>query len=229
MVVVLLVAMLMLPQVAAVIIHGSVYDIDLNKVDRAILVVNTTPEQTLVITNGTYAFEVPKGSYSLHAHNGKQELDIVENISATEDGDYVLDLIMLPSFEKEQALLAEDLNLPSVDEFVQDQPRTNYLVWILAAAVIVMAVIVYRIAKHPRIIKQVKKEVVKEVKEVVVSDDLRKIMQILDREGGRTTQKEIRKEMPYSEAKISLLIDELEGKNLAKRIKKGRGNIIVRV
>ena len=43
----------------------------------------------------------------------------------------------------------------------------------------------------------------------------------------KTTQKEIRKHFPSSEAKISLVIAELEKKGLVDKIKKGRGNVIV--
>jgi uncharacterized membrane protein len=46
-------------------------------------------------------------------------------------------------------------------------------------------------------------------------------------EGGRTTQKDLRRAIPYSEAKISLMIAELESQGKLKKIKKGRGNIII--
>ena len=39
--------------------------------------------------------------------------------------------------------------------------------------------------------------------------------------------KDIRKAFGLSEAKASLIITELEHKNLVKRIKKGRGNVII--
>ena len=57
--------------------------------------------------------------------------------------------------------------------------------------------------------------------------DLEKIIKIIKQEGGRTTQKEIRKQIPLSEAKISLIITELEHKGIIEKIKKGRGNIII--
>ena len=53
------------------------------------------------------------------------------------------------------------------------------------------------------------------------------VMDIIKKHGGRITQKELRKEMPLSEAKVSLLISELEHKNKIEKIKKGRGNIII--
>ena len=52
-------------------------------------------------------------------------------------------------------------------------------------------------------------------------------MKVIVEEGGRTTQKDIRKRIPLSEAKVSLLISELESMGKIKKIKKGRGNIIV--
>ena len=55
----------------------------------------------------------------------------------------------------------------------------------------------------------------------------KQIIELLQKNQGRMTQKEIRKELPLSEAKVSLLITELEYAAKIKKIKKGRGNIIV--
>ena len=53
------------------------------------------------------------------------------------------------------------------------------------------------------------------------------ILRFIKEKGGRVTQKDIRKRFPSSEAKISLLISELEHKGKLEKIKKGRGNIII--
>ncbi len=66
-----------------------------------------------------------------------------------------------------------------------------------------------------------------EVKNSEISEDLQKIIQIIKDEGGRTTQKQIRKFLPYSEAKVSLMITELIEKGYIEKIKRGRGNIII--
>ncbi|MFC1769333.1 helix-turn-helix transcriptional regulator, partial [Nanoarchaeota archaeon] len=47
------------------------------------------------------------------------------------------------------------------------------------------------------------------------------------KEGGRTTQKDIRKNFPQSEAKVSLMVTDLEHKGYLEKIKKGRGNVII--
>ncbi|MBI4145151.1 hypothetical protein HY493_03015 [Candidatus Woesearchaeota archaeon] len=58
-------------------------------------------------------------------------------------------------------------------------------------------------------------------------DDAKTVLDIIRQLGGRTTQKEIRKLTPLSEAKVSLIITELEHKGQIEKIKKGRGNVIV--
>ena len=50
---------------------------------------------------------------------------------------------------------------------------------------------------------------------------------LIKKEGGRISQKDLRKQIPLSEAKISLMIAELESKGVIDKIKKGRGNIII--
>lgn len=53
-----------------------------------------------------------------------------------------------------------------------------------------------------------------------------KIFEIIQTEK-RITQKELRKNIPLSEAKISLVITELESLGKIRKIKQGRGNIII--
>jgi len=46
--------------------------------------------------------------------------------------------------------------------------------------------------------------------------------------GGRITQKELREKLPqHGEAKVSLMVDELEDMGIVKKFRKGRGNILV--
>ena len=64
-------------------------------------------------------------------------------------------------------------------------------------------------------------------KVIVLDPELKKIIDVLKEHGGRATQKDIRKKYPsLSEAKISLMITELQHKDIVQKVKKGRGNII---
>jgi uncharacterized membrane protein len=61
---------------------------------------------------------------------------------------------------------------------------------------------------------------------VPADDSAIAVLEIIKKEK-RITQKDIRKQLPDSEAKISLVISEFEAQGIIKKIKKGRGNIII--
>ena len=221
-----LVALLLLPVVQAATIYGSVYDFSLNTVRSAVVEINSSPGQVMVAKNGTYSFSVLPGQYVLKARDAKTDAEIEENITVAE-GQYVLDLILLPALGQDESLLEDPEEVPDVESVIEDKPVTSWLLWIVVF--VLLAYIVYRVSKKPAKEVIVEKEIVKEVREVPVAEELNEIMKFIEKEGGRTTQKDIRKQFPYSEAKISLMIDELESKGLIKKVKKGRGNIILRV
>jgi uncharacterized membrane protein len=217
--------LVLIPSVLGATIHGTVYDFGLNKLTNAVVEINTTPHQQMVAANGTYSFVVPQGTYTLEARHQKSDSEIEENITVKSEGDYVLDLILLPSLDQDEELL-DTPDVPLVEDIVQDKPVTQWLLWIVVFAV--LAYLVYKVSRRPTKVTEKVKEVIREIREVAVPDDLQKIMKFIENEGGRTTQKDIRKQFPYSEAKISLMIDELEAKGLVKKVKKGRGNLILK-
>ncbi|MCQ6961878.1 hypothetical protein PV02_01400 [Methanolobus chelungpuianus] len=59
-----------------------------------------------------------------------------------------------------------------------------------------------------------------------VPADLQEILDILVSQGGRMTQKDMRKRLRYSEGKVSLMLLDLEKRGKIQKFKKGRGNII---
>lgn len=76
---------------------------------------------------------------------------------------------------------------------------------------------------------KVKEEMKDEPKETTTpqGNELQLILDYLKKEGGRTTQKDLRKQFTSSEAKMSLMIAELEHRGVLEKIKKGRGNILI--
>ena len=224
----LVLLMLVVPLVSATTIHGTVYDIGLNVLSDVIVDINSTPEQVIVVKNGTYAFSVPPGSYVLHAGQQKLDLEVWENISTAQSGDYVVDLILLPSLAQDEGVLTQErdqADVPAVDDLIDELPvSTPWLLWVLLF--VGLGYVIVKVSRAPKVKREiVQKEV---VKEVAVSEEIEKVIAFVDKQGGRTTQKEIRGQFPYSEAKVSLMLDELESKGLIKRIKKGRGNVIIR-
>ena len=196
--------------VSAITIHGTIYDFDLTK-HSAIVEINTSPAQRLVATNATYVFTVPAGTYTLRATS--KDFAISEQIQAVSGGNYVLDLILLPSLDEEDALLAQNVEVPNVEQFIELPPSYSWIIGIILLALASLIPFALRHFRKPQITLQ---------------NDLQEIFDFIIAQGGRAQQKDIYHHFNYSEAKISLILDELEGRGLVKRIKKGRGNLIVR-
>ena len=199
--------MMVMPVLAGT-IHGTVYDLNLDKV-AAIVEVNSTPQQRMVAVDGDYSFALEEGSYLLTARlilNNVTEANAEEEVTVIGEQDAVLDLILFPVLDDD---LVDDLGDIDVDTSGLENPSQPYVGIILILVAIAILIVWYK--RKP---KQEK-------------DDLQKLMDFIKRQGGRTTQKDIRKEFPQSEAKISLMITELEHNGKIQKIKKGRGNVII--
>lgn len=218
-------------------LHGNIYDLDFERVTDA--VVEITSQQQMLAEEGAYSFELPDGTYILKAHKG--ELSTVEQVTIKGEGDYVFDLFLFPGFEEEDQML-DDLGL------IEEEENDRYPLWsyLLAAAIFLIAIgrIILakkKYGKRPSITQEVgKKEPAvenldndnldEETKEEPQEEPayLDDTLNIIKKHEGRITQKELRREMIHlSEAKVSLILTELEHKGKIEKIKKGRGNVII--
>ncbi len=201
--------------VSAATIYGTIYDYSLSKAKDVRLEINTEPKQLYISKNGSYAFEVPIGDYTIEAKQYTGNLltaSISENVIVKDSGAYVLDLILFPSIDEEE--LEENIE---VNDPFEERKLNTTIILALIMIIILFFVVYYAKSKSKAKVKDKKQE----------DYDLEKVIKILKKEGGRATQRDIRKEIPLSEAKISLMIAELEHKDIIEKIKKGRGNIII--
>jgi uncharacterized membrane protein len=67
------------------------------------------------------------------------------------------------------------------------------------------------------------------LKKLPLSSDLREVLDVIRGHKGKITQKDLRSRLDYSEVKVSLLLSELEKRELIKKFKNGRENIVVLV
>lgn len=219
-------------------IHGSVFDFSLKKLDSVIVEINTTTKQVAVVQNGSYSFNVPNGAYTIKAKSVEKNEAIThleENVTISQDGSYVLDLILYPDFGELEGEISKIDTDKSMDE--TDKIQNNKYQKIIFVAVIFLFIFVIiligayyfnRGIKQKKLQDKLQEKAEKPKPEEKYEDgDLEQIIKIIKEEGGRATQKEIRKQIPLSEAKISLMIAELEHKGVIDKIKKGRGNIII--
>ncbi len=64
-------------------------------------------------------------------------------------------------------------------------------------------------------------------KKLPLPADLQEVMDIIRGQGGRITQKDLRSKLKYSEGKVSLMLADLERRELIEKFKRGRGNVII--
>jgi len=245
-------------------VHGSLYNwYTLEPQEDVILEINTTPAQTVVASNGIYAFTLEPGSYLIIARgyeNGTLTAYSEEEITIKKQGDYVIDILLYPVYEED----IEDLNdtelsnlTASVEEGTKiveqtsDDNSNSYYLLILIIPLLIVAIYFYRQKKEENGKNSVTSssgiseiEQIQELeqtggkshtarpededkKEEELPADLKEILTILQKAGGRITQKDLRQRLNCSEAKASLMVADLQRRGYIDKFKKGRGNILV--
>ncbi len=99
-------------------VHGTVYEwYSFEPLNNAVIEINSTPEQYFVAVDSVYSFSLPPGNYLVKASYFEGNNIVYaaeETIKITENGDYVVDLLLFPTYEEEL------LNQSEFEEFDQD-------------------------------------------------------------------------------------------------------------
>lgn len=209
-------------------IEGIVYTTFLEPATGAIVTIDTAPQQTKVATEGSYKFTVPNGVYTITATATVlgEPYETAEKVTIKSEGAFVIDLILIPTLD-DSGDIDNDLSLEDTKGI--HAPAVNNvlltLTLVIFAGVLIILLFGMKIAKehHEHHLEEAKEP----LQESAEDPDKHSVYSLLQQQGGRMTQKDIRKNLPLSEAKISLIIAELEHDGKVKKIKKGRGNIIV--
>jgi uncharacterized membrane protein len=220
-------------------LHGTVYDWStFEPLDNTLVEVNSTPAQSLVAVNGEYSFELPPGSYQIvarHYSNGVLESVARENFTIESEGSFVLDLLLVPPELEEGGF--EDIDVSEPIVLPEDEA---HLWWAaVALAVLLASVLLWRLHRT-RLSNRSTASVItgnaavggedyaeKPLQKEMLPEDLQRVVDIISGNGGRITQKELRRRLNLSEAKVSLMVSDLEARNVVEKLKKGRGNILI--
>ncbi len=207
-------------------VQGTIYDLwTFEPVENVVIKVysGSALHMQTVALDGTYSLSLPPGSYTIEGKKYYSENTVIadaqENITVQAGDNLTLDLILFPTYEEES---------PDVEPIEEEEAGVGVF-WLGIVAVLIVAVVVTIIIYHRRILRLVEKEVTasSSTKVVGVPDDLEEVLNVVREGGGRINQVELRQKLPYSEAKVSLMISDLEDRGLVRKIKKGRGNIVV--
>ncbi len=224
-----------IPGVQAATVHGTVYAwSDFEKPLKNVIVeVNSTPAQSKVATDGTYSFELSNGNYVLRARyyqDNVLEYAAEEEILIDREGSFTIDLLLLPPTELEYEFPG-DINLTA--DIKDESNLTGYGIIILILLISAGAISYWFWKKKTRVSETITEELQPQPEKVIeprtkeLPEDLRDMYELILKKGGRITQKELRKEVKHGEAKVSLMLDDLDDRGLIKKIKKGRANIII--
>ncbi|PIN73989.1 hypothetical protein COV20_02650 [Candidatus Woesearchaeota archaeon CG10_big_fil_rev_8_21_14_0_10_45_16] len=223
----------LIPLASAATLQGAVYNDNLEVEKDVLLEIDTTPAQKLLSKDGNYAFELLPGTYTLEARKGL--ITVTEKVLIQQEGTFKLDLFLLPDFTDEDELWAE-----TDEDLLAGVEEESSNIWSYIIAGLFLAFAVWRIVaarkrygslgKFRKKMKIEQSKTIEEHKEDLAQEPgyVEKALEIIKKHDGRISQKELRKEMAYlSEAKVSLIITELEHKSLVEKVKKGRGNVIL--
>ncbi len=225
----LILLLILIPLCNGAIVHGIVYNWeDLKPLPKAVIVVNSTPEQRIVTQDGSYSFNLPPGNYVIKAYyykNGKVVLYAEDNVTIKRNGSYVVDLILFPTLNFNTSQPKVEFDIPS-----QNSGSNNtFLVFFIVFATSFSVVFLY-LKRRSYLKRQLDKSNNNNVNIKLnfenLPEDLKEALREIVNSGGRITQKELRNRLKYSEAKVSLIISDLERRGIVEKVKKGRGNII---
>ena len=228
-------------------IHGAVYEwYTFQPMENAVIEVNSTPPQSIVARHGLYSFNLAPGSYLITAKYYKNNTLMSfaeETITITDDGDYVLDILLFPSYDEE---ILNETELSDITEDFEEDVKTieegtgSNLLYLIALFIIFVVVrfSIYayrkRSSENEEIMKEIDVDTFEETKQTIetkttapLPSDLQEVVDIIKANDGRITQKDLRSKLKYSEAKVSLMVSDLEQRGIIDKFKQGRGNIIL--
>ena len=212
-------------------IYGAIYEkpLDTDTMKGAIIEINTTPIQKYVAKDGTYLFSLPIGTYNISvAFDSSTESLYTEKIINVEDnGKYRMDFVFksIPKEETNNTEQQQQTVYGILPIYITYAMYTGGV--ILGLLIISLSFLIMKKSKSHEQDKQKNTPEKKPIQEPSEKSELSELIKLIKKNDGRMTQKDIRKEISLSEAKISLMISELEEKGTVKKIKKGRGNIII--
>lgn len=229
------------------VITGHVYDNNLNLFNKVVVLINTSPEQRIVVVNGTYYFSVPQGNYNIRVFYFHNQV-YSENISANSPGRFINDIIVFDnlSVSGEMPKVSDIFNTTNVSSAQRNLAALSgdvrrYQIFTIIVVATLLAIVVFVLFRFEKRKNSLDNFIDIQNKIIRNKDEIPKIRKerhkqkkknfedrIIDflKEETVVTQKDIKKKFFLSDTKVSLIISDLESRGIIKKIKKGRGNII---
>ena len=191
-------------------VHGDIYTSDFQKLNRTLIKIEGSFSYQIVTDKANYSIYLPPGNFTISASNfdekGNLELYIQQTVRVG-DEDQKVDLVLNPA------------------------SSYDWLVYLFVLA-IVATVFVWANrfwGKNAIGMNRQKREETEVQAQPInhsLDEDARAVLSALVGFEGRANQKDLKEALGFSDAKLSLIISELEKFGYVKKFKRGRGNII---
>ena len=228
----MLMALLILSAISvAGFVHGDIYRSDLQPLNRTVIRIEGPFTYQMVSDKGNYSIFLPEGNFTITASSSDESgrtIFLASDQIKVGTNDQRLDLVL------KKASTLWDYSLP------------------IAIILVLIAVFIWanRFWNHPskntersasgttdkiqtpgEPANEIQGTLPESPKKQVplrpeLDSDAKKVLSVLDSSEGRSTQKELRESLNFSDAKMSLILSELESSCYIKRFKRGRGNVI---
>jgi uncharacterized membrane protein len=206
----LLAVSLLAAAASAAFVYGDIYKGDLERLNKTALRVSGEFSYQLVTDKGNYSIYLPDGDYNISASSFGEDGGLAyyaeERIRAG-SGNQRVDLVLKP--------VGND--------------ASNQLYFAVGGIVLAgIAIAVFYLNRNKAEADASEPQPVNPGKQPKAEPDqgMKSVLRALDSHEGRATQKELREALGFSDAKLSLIISELEHSGYVKKFKRGRGNIV---
>ncbi len=219
-IIVCILLLICLSTVHAAVLQGTVYDDNLIPMKNVLVEVDSSPVQRLLAPEGKYMFNLLPGTYTVKVKAGSGLTGIIteEKAVISKEGTFTIDLFVFPNIEENDTAFDTTNTTADILDIVTEKKNDVYRTVLFLIVLLVIMLLIKR--KYLQKRKQAENN-------KGIEPDTDELLKKMNNAGGRMTQKELRKAFPFSEAKMSLMITELEAKGKIEKIKKGRGNVLI--
>ncbi len=205
-------------------VHGDIVKSQNDDSTKTLIRIEGKFTYQMITNNSNYSIFLPDGEYVLQSQgitNGGQVISSVSNKLSIGADDQRIDLLL------------------------KREDNSTYYIVIVAIVLIAAIVIIWKMENKNNSPQTQQKQIIEpqlENEDVIeetapvenskkeeLDDDAKKVIAIIESNEGRITQKELRETLGFSEAKLSLILSELEYIQIIKKFKRGRGNIVKKI
>lgn len=205
-------------------VHGDIIKSQNDDSTKTLIRIEGKFTYQMITKNSNYSIFLPDGEYTLQSQGISNDGQIVSSVS------------------NKLNIGADDQR---IDLLLKKEDTTQYYI-VIIIAILIAAIAIWKMKSKTINSQTQQKQIIQtqteEIEEVIeettpienskkneLDEDAKKVIAIIESNEGRITQKELRQTLGFSEAKLSLIVSELESMQIVKKFKRGRGNIVKKI